>query len=610
MTTTAQNHYKLDLRELQFVLLEQFRLGELLGKPPFADWDEDAVKMALAESYRFVSEFLGPCNAAGDRVGCRLEEGQVKTAPGFREAWQAMYEQGWKGIAEPPEHGGQGAPHCLALAVEEMHAGANIAFSMYPGLTYGAAELIDACGTDEQKARYLDGMYRGRLGGTMCLTEAHAGSDVGLARTRATPIEGSRYAIQGTKIFISSGDHDLADNIVHLVLARIDGASPGTKGLSLFIVPKRRLNADGSPGEWNDVTVGSLEHKMGIVGSSTCVLNFGDHGGCVGELVGGVPHQGMAQMFLMMNYARLGVGVQGLGVASTAYLNAFHYARERLQGAAIERWKDPQAPRVPILDHADVRRMLLDMKARVEGIRALAVKVAMHRDRMVVRSGDPGYHQGQIELLTPVVKAYASDQSFRICETAIQVMGGAGYTKDYGVEQYCRDSKIFSIYEGTNHIQAMDLVSRKLPQHGGANLMAFLGDVRRFIGAHGEHPELGGAVALLDQAQAAFADTAMRLMTWSQSGRLRLVPLAANRVLQMLSETVVAWQLLDGAVIAERRLRELEAGHPDQPFYAGKRAAALYFARNVLPGVQLTAQILAAEDDTALTIPDAAFAAI
>jgi len=302
---------------------------------------------------------------------------------------------------------------------------------MYPGLAYGAAEVIQIFGTPEQRETYLKPMYSGRWGGTMCLTEPQAGSDVGSSRTTAKKLEDGKYLISGTKIFISGGDHDLAENVVHLVLARVEGAPLGTKGLSLFIIPKIRVNADGSLGQGNDVNVGSIEHKMGINGSATCVLNFGENEACIGELVGTVENQGISQMFRMMNGARISVGLQGVAVASSAYLNALEYAKDRKQGPHYTHWKDPSAPRVPIIEHPDVRRMLLDMKARVEGIRALIVKLARHQDAVRIYQGKDdklaSYHQGQIDLLVPLVKAYGSDQAFRVCETAIQTYGGAGY---------------------------------------------------------------------------------------------------------------------------------------------------------------------------------------
>jgi len=346
------------------------------------------------------------------------------------------------------------------------------------------------------------------------------------------------------------------------------------------------------------------------------VLNVGENGECIGWPVGGDEklNQGMPQMFKMMNGARIGVGVQGIAVASSAYLNALEYAKDRKQGSSISHWKDATAPRVSIIEHADVRRMLLDMKARVEGCRALAVKLAHHLDMVRALKGaddaKAAYHQGQVDLLVPLVKAYSSDQAFRICETAIQTYGGAGFTRDYPVEQYCRDAKIFSIYEGTNHIQSMDLVGRKLGQAGGANLQAFLGDVAKFVATHGSHPTFGAAVKKLGAAQEALGGSAMKLLSWFQSGQMGMVPLFANRFLEMMSEVTVSWLLLEGGVIAEEKAAKVAPGHPDLAFYEGKKHAALYFARTVLPGVESKAKQMLEEDKSPLEISDAAFATV
>lgn len=617
MSSAAQNRYKADLREIRFLLFEQFRLGDILGQAPFEAWGADEVSMVIDEAYKFCCEVLGPLNAVGDRQGCRLEGGQVYTPDGFKDAWKKLYESGWKTLAVSGEYDGQGAPHALQVIVEEFLSGSNTAFAMYPGLAHGAGEVIEHFGTPRQKQLYLTRMFHGKWGGSMCLTEPQAGSDVGASRTTAKKRPDGLYAIQGTKIFISAGDHDLAENIIHLALARVDNAPPGTKGLSLFLIPKIRVAEDGTLGQPNDVTVGSIEHKMGINGSSTCVLNFGESEACVGELLGTVENMGMSQMFKLMNGARISVGLQGVGVASSAFLNALEYAKERKQGAPIHAWKDPTVPRVPIIEHADVRRMLLDMKCRVEGIRALIVKLGRHQDAVRVFQGkddqQAAYHQSQVDLLVPLVKSYGADQAFRVCELAIQTFGGAGYTKDHPVEQSCRDAKIFSIYEGTNHIQAMDLVGRKLAQNGGANLQAFLGDVASFIAATGAHPQLGPLVKELQGAHEALASTAMRMLSWFQSGKLAMVPLAANRFLDMMSEVAVGWLLLDGARIAidaAAKLPEGDAGAKDRAFYEGKRHAAAHYARTVLPTVRIDAEILGAEDTSALDISIDSFAAV
>lgn len=604
-----QNRYKADLRELHFVLFEQFKLGELLGSPPYQDWGEEEVRLTLAEVYRFATEVTGPLNAVGDQEGCRVENGQVITPRGFKEAWRKTYESGFKSLAVPAEFGGQGAPRVLSAVTTELTSGSNTAFDMYPGLTIGAADLIEAFGTPEQRERYCGKMFAGEWAGTMCLTEPQAGSDVGAATSFAKKNPDGTYSITGTKIFISGGDQDLTENIVHMVLARTEGAPKGTKGLSLFIVPKRRLT-----GEPNDVKCISIEHKMGIKGSSTALLQFGDDGQCIGELCGTVEQQGIKQMFKMMNYARIGVGLQGLGIASAAYFSALEYAKERKQGASAAAWKDPDAPRVAIIEHPNVRRMLLWMKAHVEGIRALIVKSAMHLDRAAALAGKDDeaalYHQGQVELLTPLIKSYSSDTAFRVAELAIQVHGGVGYTQDYPVEQHCRDAKIFSIYEGTNGIQALDLVARKLGQAGGMNTQRFLGDVSAFVEKHREHPVLGPSVANLALAQEAVAGSVMQLLGWFQSGEVERVPLVANRFLTMMSELTVGWLLLDAAVVALENQKQLSESDPDFAFYEGKRHAAVFFAQQVLPGVIGSAKMLAACDTSPRDIPDAAFATV
>lgn len=592
---STQNWYRPDLRDIRFVLFEQFRLGELLGKGRFADWGEEEVNSVLGEAVRYATEVAGPLNAVGDRHGCRLEDGRVHAPPGFAAGYRRIYEAGLKSISVTPEFGGAAGPKALALLVTEITAGANEALDMYAGLTLGAAEVIEAFGTPAQKETYCEKMFSGTWAGTMCLTEPQAGSDVGEAATVAVKQPDGTYSIRGTKIFISGGDHDLTDNIVHMVLARVQGAPAGTKGLSLFIVPKHR--ADGTP---NDVAVASIEHKMGLNGSATCVLNFGEHDGCRGELVGGIEHQGIKQMFKMMNFARIAVGCQSLGLASSSYLNALSYARERKQGPRAQDAKDPNAPRVPIIEHADVRRTLLDMKAKVYGLRAMIAKAGYHEDARSTSEDEAAqrYHQGQIELLTPLIKAYGSDQAFRIAEQAIQVYGGYGFTRDYPVEQACRDSKVFAIYEGTNHIQALDLVGRKLAQDGGAHAAALFRDVTAFVEKHAAHPRLGNGVQALGKALQAVGSMAEHLARWSKSGDAARVPMVANGLLELLSEVCVGWLLLDAAVLAALRSGTAQAS--DQAFYAGKIAVADYFTSWLLPSVPARAKTLVATSNVVL----------
>lgn len=604
-----QNYYKANLRDLQFLLFEQFHLEELLNKPPYASFGKDEVIAVLEEAYGWVQKHMGPYNRLGDDEGCRLEGGQVRVPAPFRDTWKALFDAGWRTLAVEEKHGGQGGPMTLAMMVEEFMCGSNTSFNMYPALTQGAAEVILAFGTPEQQTTYVNKMVNGKWAGTMCLTEPHAGSDVGSASTQAKRRADGKYDIKGTKIFISGGDHDMTDNIVHMVLARTPEAPAGTKGLSLFIVPKKR--PDGAA---NDVAVAGIEHKMGIKANATAQLVFGDNDQCIGELVGIVENRGMSQMFHLMNYARIGVGIQGLSLASSAYLNALEYAKERKQGSSIKQWKDATAPRVPIIDHPDVRRMLLDMKSRVEGIRALSVKLTMHLDRanaIEKAGGDKGqieYHTGQVDLLVPLLKAYGSDQAFSICATAIQTFGGAGFLKDWPVEQYCRDSKIFSIYEGTNHIQAMDLVGRKLMSRGGANVGAFGKDVSTFIAANKDNATFKDAIAILGQAMESLTASGTKFMQWFGGGRMEMVPTVANRFLEMMSETVVGWLLLEQAVIAEAAAEKLSPDHPDRAFYDGKKYAAQYFAFNVLPTVVAKFQMIQREDRSVLDIPIAGFA--
>ena len=602
--------YKADRRTIDFTLYEHLRVQQLFEHERFAHVTREECDAVLGQVHRFAAEVIGPLNGPADRAGCRLERGVVHTPAGFQDAWKKLFELGLIGLSMPPEAGGLGAPNAIAVVVQEFLSGANTAFNMYPGLTHGAADVINEFALPEDKERFLPHMMGGRFSGTMCLSEPHAGSDVGATKTRATPLGGHVYSISGTKCWISAGDHDLAENIVHLVLARIEGAPTGTRGLSLFIVPKVWVNEDGSSGGPNDVVTGSIEHKLGIRASATAVLNFGENGKCRGILVGGQANVGIKQMFQMMNSSRIAVGIQGIGVASTAYLNALGYARERLQGSSVENFKNPDAPRVAIIAHSDVRRMLMDMKSKVEGMRALAVKLALHADLVAAYEGkDPGkatFHQGQVDLLTPIVKAYCADQAFRITELAIQTYGGAGYVQDHPVEQYCRDAKIFSIYEGTNHIQAVDLVARKLQAHGGAAFSAMLEEIQGFVTTNAESPALAGEMRTLGEALVALQTAAATLGEFFMSGRIDQVTLVANLFLELMAEVTIAHLLLEAALIAEATLaggKNADEGD----FYRGKISAAKYYANFVLPGVHAKLQSIRSADRSAIDVPDRGF---
>ncbi|MBI3993539.1 MAG: acyl-CoA dehydrogenase, partial [Candidatus Lambdaproteobacteria bacterium] len=516
----------------------------------------------------------------------------------------------------PEAAGGQGAPMLLGVAVTEMMSGANTAFNMYPGLTAGAAGLIRSFGSAEQKELYLANMESGAWAGTMVLTEPHAGSDVGLSKAKAVPLGGDAYAVTGNKIFISGGDHDMADNIVHMALARIEGAPQGTRGLSLFIIPKYKVNADGSLGEFNNVVCTNIEHKLGINASATAALSFGESGQCVGYLLGGVSDKGdsagtgMSRMFQMMNGARIGVGVQSLGVASTAYLNALDYARTRLQGAHIQRGR-PAAGAVPIIEHADVRRMLMEMKSTVEGSRALIYHAVRIQDQVTClrAAGDESYKELQdyLGLYIPLVKAHVSDCAVHVTSLAIQVYGGAGYLRDFPAEQYYRDSRIFPIYEGTNGIQALDLVGRKLMAGGGKVIGRFSQEINAIIEAmaarQGYEMEAGFLRKALESFNAALG-TYMKLMS---EGKMEVVPLTATRFLEMMSKIHVARLLLEGAWVAESALGGISADSSDADYYKGKIAGARYYARNILPTAISLGAVIASGDSTALDVSDKGF---
>jgi alkylation response protein AidB-like acyl-CoA dehydrogenase len=482
--------------------------------------------------------------------------------------------------------------------------------------------LIESFGTPEQKALFLEKMYGGQWTGTMCLTEPQAGSAVGDVKAMAKK-EGDHYLIQGTKIFITAGDHNLTENIIHAVLARAENAPPGIKGLSLFIVPKVRVNPDGSLGDPNDVACGGIEHKMGLKGSATCTLNFGDEGKCQGYILG-QEGQGIQLMFQMMNEARLGVGLQGFAVGNTAYLYALKYAKERIQGVEIEKMKDPNAPRVPIIKHPDVRRMLMTMKTFAEGLRALIYRTAYYADLAKVAT-DPQekeYCENMIDLLIPIVKSYSTDMAFRLTEWAIQVHGGYGYCGEYPVEQLCRDVKITSIYEGTNGIQAMDLVGRKLSMKKGALIMGWMKEMNEFIEKHKAHPLFGPAIAQLEQAKNTLINVSMHFAKVAGGGD-RLYPmLHACLYLELFAEVELAYLLLHQAIIAKGKLEAIlqKAGastpeaqakvveeNADAAFYTGKIHGAEFFITNILPQVQGKSATILSGNRSALAIPEVAF---
>lgn len=605
--------FTIDERDIQFLLFEYLRVEKLLAYEKWKDFDRETLKMTLTEAIKTAAGILAPLNEPGDREGAHFQDGEVLTPAGFKEAYHLYCQAGWLAMSSPLEYGGQGLPQTIGLACSEAFVGANCSFTMAPGLTRGAANLIEEYGSTAQKTKYLANMYSGWWSGTMCLTEPQAGSAVGDIKTLATKTAGGGYQLVGTKNFITFGNHDMTDNIVHLVLARTPGAPSGFRGISLFIVPKYRVNADGSRGSFNDVRCSGIEHKMGIHASPTCTLNFGDNGDCLGEIVGEEGH-GLFQMFKLMNEARIGVGLQGLSLAAFAYRLALRYAKERIQGTHVLAFKDPDAPRVAIIEHPDVRRMLLTMKAYVEGCRALLLFCANAADHYHV-TGDENWNM-LVELLTPVCKAFVTDTAFKVTELAIQVHGGYGYCAEYGVEQLCRDVKITSIYEGTNGIQALDLVGRKLGQAGGALFMTFLMRINNFVEEHQAHPGLGDLVKDLDAAKNKLAEMTMNFGAKGRSNPLYAVSYATP-YLEAFGEVTLAYLHLDMAVVASEKLAALYAqkGAADEAarqalrrenreiaFYHGKVETARYFIKQLLPGVYAKAHAAASEDLSLMNI--------
>ncbi len=477
--------YRAPVDEMMFLLTDVLEVGRFGNLPGFAEAPPDLMLAILREAARLCEEVVQPLNRSGDQEGCtRHDDGSVTTPQGFKAAYRQCVEGGWIGISAPAEFGGQGLPGTLTVAIHEFMNGANLAFAMYPGLTQGALATILAHGTPEQKARYLPAMVAGRWSGTMNLTEPHCGTDLGLLRTKAVRQADGSYRISGAKIFISAGEHDLAENIVHLVLARVEGAPAGIRGLSLFIVPKLLPEPDGSVGAANAVACGAIESKMGIHGNATCVMNYD---GAAGWLIG-AENRGINAMFTMMNEARLAVGVQGLALSEAAYQNAAAYARDRLQGRALTGATFPDRPADPLLVHPDVRRMLMTMRAFNEAARALVMWTALAGD-VAHRAGEAAWRQAaedHMALLTPVIKGVLTDRGFANTVLAQQVYGGHGYIAEHGMEQFVRDARIAMLYEGANGIQALDLVGRKLAQDNGRALQAFTGELQDYIARHGE----------------------------------------------------------------------------------------------------------------------------
>jgi acyl-CoA dehydrogenase len=577
--------YKAPVDDVLFIVNDVLHIERYNNLPGFADATPDLIEAVLGEAGKFCEEVLAPLNRVGDTEGCtRHPDGSVTTPTGYKQAFEKLVDGGWIGISVPPEFGGQGLPVVMTQAVNEFLASANMSFAMYPGLTQGAIAALVVHGSEEQKKTYLPNMVAGHWTGTMNLTESHCGTDLGLMRTKAVPQADGSYKITGTKIFISAGEHDLAKNVVHLVLARIEGAPAGIKGVSLFVVPKFLVNPDGSLGARNGVMCGSIEEKMGIHGNSTCVMNYD---GAAGWLVG-EPNRGMNAMFVMMNDARLGVGVQGLAVSEVAYQNAAIYARERLQGRSISGVKFPDKPADPIIVHPDVRRSLMTMKAFNEAARALVLWTALRSD-IAHRDDDPKARQtadDYMGLITPVLKGVLTDQGFANTVMAQQIYGGHGYIAEHGMEQFVRDSRIAMIYEGANGIQALDLVGRKLGRDGGRAITAFFGEVQGFLKEHAGDDAmkpyvgpLGEALGHLQQATMWFMQNALKTPDNAGAGSTDYMHLFG----------LVALGYMWGRMV-EAASRKLAAGADGAaPRLNAKLVTARFFMERMLPetGAQL-----------------------
>ncbi len=606
--------YRADLRDVKFNLLEWLDLGALLRSDRYKDFGPDDLETVLEEALKVCKGSVSACNEAGDRVGAIWAAGKVSTAPGFDKAYRDLAENGWISPTVNPEFGGMGLPESAGSGISEFIMGANTALSLTVLLTRGAAHLIESFGSDALKATYCEKMYTGIWTGTMCLTEPQAGSDLGDIKTRAVKQPDGSYKLSGEKIFITSGDHDLTPNIIHAVLARTPEAPQGPKGLSLFVVPKHLVNPDGSVGAFNDVKCANIEHKMGIHGSPTCSLVFGSEDHCRGWLLGR-ERAGLLLMFQMMNAARYEVGLQGLAIASAAHQAALAYAKDRLQGRGAAN-REPSTPQIPIVQHPDVRRSLLLQSAYVQAMRALVSYTGWCMDMAHVTGGaDHDLHQGTVELLTPICKAWCSDRGLDVANAAMQCFGGYGYTAEYPAEQYLRDVKIAAIYEGTNGIQSLDLVGRKFKLQSGEPVKRLLGAVDRTARELADHAVLAPAAELLGRAAKEVSETALGLA--SQENAQLLMLLNAVPVLDCFGDLLGGHFLLQQAALADAKLSALLqerkvapsdeaartaflADSEEARFFHNKVQAALFYAHRVLPNIHARTVALRAGETSAM----------
>ncbi len=567
--------YKAPVRDLSFVLHDVLEVERHAHHFADADLSRDLIDQIVEEGGKFAEEVIAPINRTGDQEGCRIEGDVVTTPKGWKEAYQQMVEAGWTSLAFGTEYGGQGLPSIMSMAVGQFTAAASAAFSMYPGLTAGAYHGIEASASEELKQKYLPKMATGEWTGTMNLTEPQCGTDLGMVRTKAVPNGDGSYSITGQKIWISAGEHDFADNIIHTVLARVEGAVPGIKGLSLFVVPKFLVNEDGSIGERNGVSCAGLEHKMGIHGNATCVMAYENaKGWLIGE-----EGRGMNNMFVVMNEARLGTGLQGLAIGDAAYQAAVEFANDRLQGRALTGAKNPDGPADPIMVHPDVRRMLLESKAFVEGGRAFILWTALQAD--LQKSSDEAVAtkaKDYMGLITPVLKAYLTDKGFHVASLAMQVHGGSGYTEHFPASQYLRDARITMIYEGTNGIQALDLVGRKLPSNGGRAIMSWFADIDAFVAENGADEAIKPFVDGLADTKKKLQEATMWLM---QNGMANPdnAAAASTDYLNIFGLTALAYMWAQMAKAAQAKVA---AGDAD-PYYVTKLQTGQYFVERILP---------------------------
>ena len=589
--------YNAPVKDLQFVLHDLLKVSEQ-DIPGFADLDREFTGAVIEEAGKVSTEVLAPLNTVGDVEGCTLENGVVRTPKGFKEAFDQMREGGWTALDASEQYGGQGLPYVMHTAVNEPFVSANMAFNMYQGLTHGAYSAILEHGSDAQKDTYLPKLASCEWTGTMNLTEPHCGTDLGLMRTKAVPQDDGTFKVSGQKIFISAGDHDMADNIIHLVLAKIPGGPDGIKGVSLFIVPKFIVNEDGSLGDRNGVAAGKIEEKMGIHGNSTCVMNYDE---ATGYLIG-EEHKGMRAMFVMMNEARLGVGLQGYAQAEAAYQNAVAYANDRLQGRAVTGVENPEGPADPLIVHADIRRNLMDQKSFVEGARALTVWGAYLIDR-AHKNGDADA-DGLISLLTPVIKGFQTDKGFEYATAAQQVYGGHGYIEEWGMSQFARDARIAMIYEGANGVQALDLVGRKLAQDGGKHVMAFFEMIKTFIKENEGNEAL--KADFLDPLKAASKDLQAAGMYFMQNGMKNPNNALSGSYdfMHMMGHVCLG---LMWARMGKAAMEALEGGASDRDFYETKIATGRYYMARQLPATAMHLARINTGADTVMALDAAQF---